>query len=164
MSIIFYCRTYTAAEALDLLQTLEEEENDDLTIENGAKEIDIAIIPPYEPNGASSDEDSDDEDIPQCNLDSIGRGCLTTECEVFGLTEKSASTSKSSAKFEWKKRAFDSPQYPLPSQNVNVDAEENLSLCSDPIDYFKLFLSDSLIDTIVDESNHYATTKGKVYI
>lgn len=152
---------YTAAEALDLLSSVDDEENDEMTIEDDANEIDIAIVPPYEPNGVSSDEDSDEEDVPKCNLNHLGRGCLTTECEVFGLAEKSRSNNKPSEKIKWTKHEFEPPQFPPPSHEAAEAAEEELLACSDPIDYLNLFLSDSLIDTIVSESNYYASSKGK---
>ena len=140
---------------------MEEDEDENFTINEDAVEIDIAIVPPHEANGVSSDEDSDEEDVPQCNLNHIGRGCLTTECEVFGLTERSSTSSSKPEKIQWTKRAFHSPSFPATSNNLNSEAEELLSICCDPIDFFNILFPDSLIHTIVNESNHYASEKGK---
>ena len=159
MALLFFS-TYTTAKALDLLQSLDENENDEIEIDDDVNEIDIALVPPYEPNGISSDEDSDEEDAPKCNLNRVGRGCLTTECEVIGLTEKSSNASKPE-KIKWTNTEFQPSNFPSPSHPVNEATEEKLSACEQPIDYLNLFLPDSVIELIVNESNQYATSKGR---
>ena len=158
---LFFFRTYTAAEALDLLQSLDENENDEIEIDDDVNEIDIALVPPYEPNGISSDEDSDEEDAPKCNLNRVGRGCLTTECEVIGLTEKSSNASKPE-KIKWTNTEFQPSNFPSPSHPVNEAAEEKLSACEQPIDYLNLFLPDSLIELIVNERTSTQQPKEEI--
>lgn len=158
-----------------MITTLDEPENSE-TIDETSKTIDI--IMGFPEDNDDTDEDSDDDERPDGDVSHLGRQILQAPCIIDGLNDSAnaedASTSKdheirnkkrrlNDSKIEWKKGPT-TPSFLLPEPNISLGDDERCILedADDPIDFFRLFFNDEILELIVNESNLYAETKGIV--
>ena len=130
--------------------------------------MDIALGMPDEEE--MTDEDSDKEDQPDANPSHLGRRTLNEPVEISGLSLRPENseiddqpTRKRTKKenLKWERSAFE-PTFvsPIPSLSLSKEAEDDLALCSEPVDFFFLLFDEEIQQHIVSESNIYAVKKG----
>lgn len=165
MNASIFCFRYTALQVIDLIQTADEEELDE-AVDPDAKYVDVALGMPDE--NEQTDEDSDKEDQPENDPSCLGRGVLQSTAFVSGLNleprlpEDVPKKKKKNVNLEWKKSDTMKPTFvsPSPSLSLSEEAEKEIALCSNPIDFFFLLFDEDLQNYTVSESNLYAQSKG----
>ncbi|XP_030747084.1 piggyBac transposable element-derived protein 2-like [Sitophilus oryzae] len=161
----------------ELLQCLEEDDDN--------VPMDIYVQPPDDGKESGADSDlSDDEH--EANLDHLPRNLLSAPCEVrkrlsedmdedeysseddLSLSElrkkllqdvTHTKSKKTKSKVTWQKT--------LPTNCIKnaflseVSMSQEVEDCKTPVDFFRLFFNDSLIELFVTETNRYALQKNK---
>ena len=139
-------------------------------LENLALEDDEALYctPPVH-DGEISDQDSDISDIEEGNLNHLGRGLLQAEAHVGTKTKNNSDhkikflddeliESCKSVSYKWSKegKGMKSGTTAFTAKPPSTKS----TAAKTPLEFFQLFFDDSLIDKILEETNHYSKQKN----